>query len=118
MTDRSVLIKRLDKLVSEQVRKERCFLCGGWPTVAAHLIGRRNLRYRWDRDNVKPMCRWCHDSMDGRMGTPAQVAAHNVLRDQHPHVWEWWQDNKYKKLDGPLLRSQLEELLRTTELIT
>jgi len=54
------LISRLDALVSQIVRKNRCKRCASWASEPAHVFGRKNLSVRWDFDNVIPLCRRCH----------------------------------------------------------
>lgn len=54
-------IKKLDAIFSAIVCKENpCVKCGNYPTEPHHLIKRKYLQVRWDRENVWPVCRECH----------------------------------------------------------
>lgn len=59
------LIKELDKLASEYVRKrdKRCMLCGATNTLQAHhyiVTKGRSTKYRWDLRNLITLCYACH----------------------------------------------------------
>lgn len=59
------LIKELDKLASEFVRKRdgKCMLCGATNTLQAHhyiVTKGRSTKYRWDTRNLITLCYACH----------------------------------------------------------
>lgn len=59
---RKTLKRKLDKLVSEIVRKRgKCERCLGKNCLqAAHIFSRTYLNTRWDLDNVLCLCAGCH----------------------------------------------------------
>ena len=62
MTERKAMIKTLDKLVSQIVRKRgRCEMCSRTDTLqAAHIFSRRNFNVRFDLENLLCLCYRCH----------------------------------------------------------
>ena len=75
---RAGLKDELDRLTSLIVRKrdKACVLCGRTDDIqAGHLYSRRYLAIRWDLKNVN-----------------AQCSAHNILHNEHPHLYmDWFQ---------------------------
>lgn len=95
------LKKQLDSLWSQVVRQQagnKCEVCGlSHPQLNAHhMVGRRNLRLRWEVYNGVALCPGCH--------TFNTRSAH-----QNP-VWfdEWLRDNRGE--DYKLVQSTMNEI--------
>lgn len=72
------LVKKLDKIFSEFIRKREadengitsCVTCGRrdhWKNMdAGHFIGRQHMGTRWDERNVHPQCKRCNGFEGGQ----------------------------------------------------
>jgi hypothetical protein len=101
------LKKKLDELWSELVKQEsgyKCEVCGKSNTEAPlnshHMVGRRNLRLRWEVYNGVALCSGCH-----------------VFKTQSAHqnpVWfdEWLRENRSE--DYKLVKQTMNEIKKWT----
>ena len=62
MDERKALIKQLDSVYSQVIRKSKyCKKCATTSGVEpAHIFSRSCMSVRWDLDNSIPLCRKCH----------------------------------------------------------
>ena len=79
-SSRKNLIKRLDKIFSEYIRRKyadkngivKCYTCNkkaywkGQGMQAGHMISRKSRILRWSEDNVRPQCYSCNCHFYGR----------------------------------------------------
>ena len=96
---------RLDRKWSLLVRAVgECEVCGKTNRLNAHhLIGRGDLKCRWNLDNGVCLCVSCHRfnrflSAHGAVGS-SMVAVHrflNWLEKNKPDQWRWYLDNMDK----------------------
>ena len=75
---RSLIVKQLDKVFSEYIRRKDvnlddfvdCFTCGRsyhWKKIqAGHFMSRARYSTRWDEENVRPQCYGCNVMQQGR----------------------------------------------------
>jgi 5-methylcytosine-specific restriction endonuclease McrA len=98
------LKKKLDELWSELVKREagnKCEVCGKTEYLNSHhIVGRRNLRLRWELYNSVCLCPGCH--------TFKKNSAH-----QNP-VWfdEWLRENRSE--DYNLVKQTMNEIKKWT----
>jgi hypothetical protein len=98
------LKKKLDELWSELVKQEagyKCEVCGKKEYLNSHhIVGRRNLRLRWETYNGVCLCSGCH--------TFKRDSAH-----QNP-IWfdEWLRDNRSE--DYKLVKQTMNEIKKWT----
>lgn len=83
-TERSKLVKKLDKIFSEFIRRRpcnehgyaECFTCGSfhyWKEVdAGHFMSRGKYATRWNEDNVQFQCKRCNGFRSGEQYIFAQ----------------------------------------------
>lgn len=83
-TERSKLVKQLDKVFSQAIRLRatdefgygECFTCGSrkhWKEVdAGHFMSRAKMRTRWHEDNVQFQCKRCNGFRGGEQYKFAQ----------------------------------------------
>jgi len=101
---KKTLKNKLDKAWSQLVKKQagnKCEVCGKTESLNSHhIVGRRNLRLRWELYNGVSLCAGCH-----RFKT---ASAH-----QNP-VWfeDWLKEDRGSDLR--LVRSTMNEIIKWT----
>jgi hypothetical protein len=98
------LKKKLDSLWSELIKREagnKCEVCGRNESINSHhIVGRRNLRLRWELYNGVSLCAGCH-----------------VFKTQSFHqnpIWadEWLRKNRSE--DYKLVKQTMNEIKKWT----
>lgn len=92
-TERSKLIKKLDKEFSRFIRMRpcdeygyaNCYTCGvrkHWKEVdAGHMMSRSKMSTRWDEDNVQFQCKFCNGFRSGEQLKFAQALGLDLADD-------------------------------------
>lgn len=90
--------KECDRLWSLIVRRgRRCLVCGQERTDAHHLIGRGNIRFRWDLKNGVALCPR-HHKWDQCVSPHTTLgAAVNFMEFLSDEQREWFMENKDDK---------------------
>ena len=114
--ERKQLIKKLDQVVSEVIRRAyskngiaTCYTCGEqapWKEMdCGHYIKRRFLNTRWEVSNLRTQCKKCNQALNGNY----EIYTRNLIREKGPdepdRLWKLARENK------KLSNVELEELL-------
>lgn len=97
--------KQLDILIQQQASKHRCYYCGTAKNVVGHhLIRRQNMLYRWDLNNILPVCVYCHTKIhNGELKEPTKIENQIGFKDyllQNGLTELEFMQQKYKELTG------------------
>lgn len=114
--DRKQLIKKLDKVVSEVVRRAyskdgvtTCYTCGKqapWQEMdCGHYVKRRFLNTRWEIDNLRPQCPMCNRVLGGNYEWYTQNLMREKGQNEPDRLWKQARENK------KLSNIELEEML-------
>lgn len=112
---RSTLYKKLDKLVSIKVKerdKETCQWCGkkleSRNCHTSHVITRKNTALRWDLNNLKVLCFYCHIQKFHK----SPLEATNWFKNKFPERYEYLmrEKNKIAKYSITDLQEMIEKL--------
>ena len=95
-------------------RQWSCLICGKGTVQMAHLIPRENYLYRWDMENVIPLC-GCHHRLSTKISYHnAPLAFMAWMRKNYPERLDWVEEHKEiitRKAELPwTFREKYEEL--------
>lgn len=105
MKDEKKIAHILDVTIQQLSSKKKCFYCGTTKNVVGHhLIRRQNTLYRWDLNNILPVCVYCHRKIhDGLLKEPAKIENQINFKDfllQNGITELEFMQQKYKELTG------------------
>ena len=115
--NRSTLYKKLDKLVGDKI-KERdehtCQWCGKKLEKrnchTSHVITRKNIAVRWDENNLKTLCYYCHIQKWHK----SPLEATRWFKNKFPKRYEYLMREKNKIAKYSVL--DLQEMIEKLEL--
>ena len=117
---RQTLIKRLDKVTSEYVRRKdagsdgnvTCYTCGcrrHWKNMdCGHFIRRRYLNTRWDLNNLKPQCPNCNRNLGGNYAVYTMKMMSELGETEYARLWN--KAYSAKKITTPELEVMLKDM--------
>lgn len=99
------LVHKLDTIIQTITSKKKCHYCKtSKGVVGHHLIRRADLMYRWDLNNILPVCMYCHRKIhDGFLKEPTLDIQRQTLKDyllNNGLTLEDFMINTYEKLSG------------------
>jgi len=112
---RSTLYKKLDKLVSIKVKErdnETCQWCGkkleSQNCHTSHVITRKNIALRWDLNNLKVLCFYCHIQRWHKSPLEATKWFKNKFPDRYEYLMR--EKNKIAKFSITDLQEMIKKL--------
>lgn len=126
---RKTLVKRLDKLTSEYVRRSfankqgivLCYTCGSpfhWKNLdCGHFIKRRYLNTRWELQNLRPQCRTCNRTLGGNYEVYNRKMIRELGEDGVQKLWDKaYSDRKIPTVELELMIEKMEIRLKLLDL--
>jgi hypothetical protein len=71
-------------------RKIPCIICDSIDTAFCHFPVHRGMggaNAGWKYNEGVPLCKFCHDALDGRAGHAAHVDMHHAVAARAPSFW-------------------------------